>query len=123
MPASTAIRIVTAGGSTVSRYFFGCWSKSFQLGRATTRARIPSVLNALPAASARCVSEPVPMIMTSGVSADSHKTYTVRRGGRRGPPPPEPVGVVSEEIDHGGGGRGREPHRRAHVIGEYQKRG
>ncbi len=67
MPASTATRAFTDGGSTESRYPCSCSSNHSTHGIDTTRVGTPSACSCSRAATARCTSEPVAISTTSGV--------------------------------------------------------
>src|SRR5579863_7472607 len=69
-PASTA-NLGTPAGSTLALYSADCASKSFQLGKLTTRARMPSAASSLAASTAGQTSEPVPIKITCGSAASS----------------------------------------------------
>ena len=66
-PASTETRALTEAGSTASLYSASCSSNHSRDGADTTRALMPSPARVLAAETAHCTSEPVAMIMTSGV--------------------------------------------------------
>ena len=74
-PASTDTRALTADGSTASLYSASCSSNHSTHGTDTTRALMPSPARVLAAATAHWTSEPVAMMMTSGVPSVSTSTY------------------------------------------------
>src|SRR5512147_2927300 len=65
-PASIARRLVTFGGSTLSRYDLVCASNTSQLGKLTTRARMLCLASSACAPTASETSEPVAIRMMSG---------------------------------------------------------
>ena len=68
MPASTATRAFTDGGSTLSRYAWSCSSNHSTDGIDTTRVGTPSACSCSRASTASCTSEPVPIRTTSAAS-------------------------------------------------------
>src|ERR1035437_1479004 len=62
-PASTA-RLGTPAGSTLDLYSTDCSSKIFQLGKLTTRARIPSAASSFAASRHGQTSLPAPINTT-----------------------------------------------------------